>query len=87
MTRQKLYGLGLLLIGLALPLLDGGDITATAVLGPLGAWMLCSRRCLLYTPAQKKSAPAAATVDAPNTQGAVRVDISSIAQSGGECND
>lgn len=48
MKRQKLYGLGLLIIALVLPLLDGGDATASLVLGALGLWMLCSRQSLLY---------------------------------------
>lgn len=50
MRRQRWYGLVLLLIAVALPLLDGGDVTASVVLAPLGLWMLCSRRGLLYRP-------------------------------------
>lgn len=81
MRRQRLSGLALLLAGLA-SILPTGDATAALLLVPLGLWMLASRRYLLY-PAQKKSAPAAATADAQPQRG-VHQDTSSIAQSGGK---
>lgn len=50
MRRQRIYGLLLVLAAVLLPVLDGGDATASLVLGGLGGWMLGSRRYLLYGP-------------------------------------
>lgn len=83
MRRQRLYGLGLLLAGVA-SVLSTGDATAALLLVPLGLWMLASRRYLLH-PAQKKSAPAAATADAPTPKRGVHPDASSITQMEVKC--
>lgn len=48
MRRQRLYGLLLVLMAVLLPVLDGGDATASLVLGGLGAWMLGAKQYLLY---------------------------------------
>ena len=40
MRRQRLYGLLLVAAAVLLPVLDGGDATASLVLGGLGGWML-----------------------------------------------
>lgn len=83
MRRQRLSGLALLLAGLA-SILPTGDATAALLLVPLGLWMLASRRYLLY-PAQKKSAPAAATADALTSKRGVPSDASSITQMEVKC--
>lgn len=83
MRRQRLYGLGLLLAGLA-SILPGGDATAALALCPLGLWMLGSRQYILY-PAQKKSAPTAATADALTSKRGVPSDASSITQMEVKC--
>lgn len=80
MIKQRLYGLGLVLVGVA-SVLPTGDATAALPLVGLGAWMMCSKRSLLYAPwgipgrggrrvraarrrKNKKSAPAAVTTSA-----------------------
>ncbi len=71
MRRQRLYGLALLGCSGALLAL-GGDCTAVLALAPLGLWLLCRRRRLLWSP-KKESAPPAATDDAQDPKGAVPV--------------
>lgn len=83
MLRQRLYGLGLLLIGAA-SVLPTGDATAALVLGALGLWMLCGRQYILY-PAKKKGAPAAATADALAPKRGTNGDTHSIAQTEEKC--
>lgn len=53
MRRQRIYGLLLVLMAVLLPVVDGGDATASLVLGGLGAWMVGSRRYLLYPSYQR----------------------------------
>ena len=85
MTKQRLYGLLLVLAAVLLPVLDGGDATASLVLGGLGGWMLGSRRYLLYGPPQKKSASAAAAADAPDPKTGVQADTLSITHMRRKC--
>ena len=49
MIKQRLYGLGLVLVGVA-SVLPTGDATAALPLVGLGTWMMCSKRSLLYAP-------------------------------------
>ena len=90
MLRQRIYGLLLVLAAVLLPVLDGGDATASLVLGGLGGWMLGSHTYLLYEPSkprpvlQKKSASAVTAADAPDPKTGVQADALSITQREGD---
>lgn len=46
--RQRRYGAALVVLGVLMAAVSGGDVTAALVLAPLGIWMLCTKECVLY---------------------------------------
>ena len=46
--RQRRYGAALVVLGVLMAAVSGGDVTAALVLAPLGVAMMCTKEVVLY---------------------------------------